>query len=225
MNRSNELLTSCWILSSPRTGGNYLSSILNETKLFPENFDEWLHLRYRSSATEFLKDPPHCLNIHWAQFRNVFGKTDKVYIDSIIPEKKYIVLKRNSIDQAASFYTAMVTKTWRIHNDKELQDFRNRPVPIDPESLIRAYRHVIDFADCWKEFEENQDSITVNYEELLLRPEETVSRILSFLSIKLEELQGTIINANLKFKRMNRPENEILKRELNQMLISWRAIS
>lgn len=214
----------CWLLSSPRTGSNYLSVLLNETGLFPNHtgkdraFDEWLDIWYKMSKEAFLHNPPKHLNIHYAQFNKVFGRNDKSYIDSITPNTRYVVLKRDTISQAVSFYIAKQTHTWRVYNDEQRETFLQRNVPVNMDELVKDYNYISQFRNCWGEFEEAEGTVVVDYEDTRDRPQEVVRRILDSMSLGHPDLDSVVRSANGKYKKMTRDENEPLKLKLRRIL-------
>lgn len=220
----------CWILSTPRTGGNYLSIILNQIDQFEKvcngvAFEEWLSASdiYQTNdkfdMQKFTTNPPACLNLHYLRAISKFGDFNKDYIKSFVPQGKFIVLKRRDIlDQAVSFYVAKATGRFRIYKEVE-EHYLKQEVKIDDKLLLNSYQTISSFADGWKEFQDDQDSITVFYEDLLNYPVDTVRVILDFLHIKKVNIQEIVSNANDSYKRSYRKENQYIKERLQKLIL------
>lgn len=212
---------SCWILSSPRTGGNYLSMILNESGMFENQpgedhaFDEWLSLHYHNNAKDFLQSPPKFLNLHHMQFARCFQKND-AFIKSILEGTKYIVLKRRDfLAQVASYYIAKTTNTWRIYGEDALDSYKDTRVPMDDDLMLECHKHMSLQKYAWDEFE--GDVLKMYYEDLLDCPEIEIERLFSFLAVP-QPTTPFISKANDKYKRTHRPETNAVKNRLAKLL-------
>lgn len=229
----------CWILSTPRTGGNFLSLLLNETGLFPlfpgyrASFDEWLGVHYRNDSERFLASPPPFLNIHYDQFRQAFGRCDREFVRGVAGADKYILLRRRDfIGQVVSFYVARQTSAWRLYRHETMSERRvvwradssdkkymSKKVTIDDSLLLVCYHWCKRFRGMWKDFENDPDAVHVWLEDLQVDTEGTLVRVLDGLGLSHPDPRGVVDRANALMVRADRPERKDVRDRLTELLV------
>ena len=104
---------SCWILTNLRSGSGYLCCLLNKTSLFAPHFEEWFdnkqNINYiygdNKANSNFNKHKdvlnyvkihglPKFLKIQRFRYDKIFTKNDKNIIKQMLPDIKFIYLKR-----------------------------------------------------------------------------------------------------------------------------------
>jgi len=229
----------CWILSTPRTGGNYLSQILNRTGLFVDKkkhpFDEWLGFyNYRQNLDWFLSenqisnwlptkdwflsDTPNFINLHRDQFFNAFKDDSYNFFKLKFKDVKYLLLKRNFFSQVASLYVAKMTKVWRIYDEKQLEYYANKLIDVNSKKIIECYQEEINKKNAWFDFDKKPDVMNIAYEDLNNNTEHVIKQILNFLDLPLKNIEQSIRLTNKNYLKTQREETKkveiILKRNI-----------
>ena len=217
--------SACWILSTPRTGGNYLSCLLNLTGWFPKlngqdrAFDEWLSIHFNSDAKLFQKNPPACLNIHFLQYQKILNAPALADFESIIPGLKYIVLKRRDVlAQAVSFYIAKESGTWRLYSELEQSRYLQKNLDIHQDKLLNAYEHVKNSNILWDNHISGREILEVFYEDLRDNPEHELLRIAEYFSKHAADFKSIIESANKNYLPALRRESPAIYRRLSYLL-------
>lgn len=208
-----------WLLSTPRTGSHYLSTILNEC-LGYHAIDEWLGIHtawYKGEKKIEACDIPDYVNLHWHQCRRVFGQTNLDFIKQIAPDVKFVVMKRKDIiAQTASYYVAFKSKVWRLRNDNQLNIYRRRDIPIKDNEIIKSYEDIRSWSNAWSDFVDNGHTCCY-YEDLYSNPYPIVESIIGLLGLNCD-IERAITTVQKNFKRTYRKETEQVKNRLKEIL-------
>ena len=203
-----------WILSTPRPGGQFLSSLLNGTGLFPNHlgydraFDEWHDFEVKQKGRATFEALPICLNIH---FNDINGPTYE-QLSKFVSPAKFVVLKRQDIiAQAVSCYIAEKTKVWRIKKS-EKEEYLRKNIEINDNHILRSFRYASKCSQAWSDFIAN-DAIHVFYEDLRDNTAETLSRVLEHFDHKPTKNLHEIIGQQPLIP-MQRPETETIRRRM-----------
>ena len=180
-----------WILSGPRTGSSFISSVLNETKIFDPVFNECFHddwIKEIFSDVKLLSP----FNYNWPKFAKVheahFEKIQKMFpslnIKEVIPDLKFIHLRRkNLIKQTISEFFANKTNIYIIKNKKKLNKYKELKVDYDEKIMLHYYKKAIIRFNSWEPLLIKENHIDIFYEELIDNPKETFLKIFNFLEI------------------------------------------
>jgi LPS sulfotransferase NodH len=209
------------IVTTPRSGSNFLCSILNSTNIagYPKE-----HLRQAS-----LDLAKHChfdyirllqiLMTYQVTPNGVFGtkfishflkdfQQTKFEFDRIFKSiSKYIYLvRRDKIAQAVSIIIAQKTNVWHIDHQNQQFNYQAKLQTINiDENLLNRVHHV------YKSLQRGEISLTklfenyrispllIEYEELLENKEEQLQKILDYLEINYSKEQ--IINSKSSFQK------------------------
>lgn len=210
-----------WLLSTPRTGSHYLSTILNEC-LGYHAIDEWLGINtawYKGEKKIQPSDIPDYVNLHWHHCRRIFGQTDLDFIKRIAPDVKFVVMRRKDIiAQSASLCVAYISKVWQIHGNAQLDAYQKKDVIITDKDIIRFYESIRSYRNAWSDFVED-NCICCYYEDLYANPYSIVEQITTSMGLKCD-IEKAIASVQKRFKRTYRKETEQVKNRLKEILSS-----
>ena len=217
-----------WILSGPRTGSSFISSVLNDTNLFEPDFREWFHNNnineifcHKKSLSPFDYKWPLFAKVHEDHYEKIKTMFPLLNIEEVIPKLKFIHLRRkNLIKQAISSYFSHKTNTYIIKNKKKLNNYKEFKVDYDEENILFIYEKIISRFNFWKPVLINDNYIDVFYEELIDNPIEAFIKIFNFLGITLPSnlnIESTLIQSHplkqeyeKKFTRFLRKNNHVI---------------
>lgn len=155
----------CWILTNPRSGSSYLSSCLNNALnragYESYKFEEWFNL-FSCCTTRPEKIPRFC-NLHRIQFCDFFTNEDRLNIELLQPNMRYIHLRRRDvIAQTVSFFLMMESGIQNISNSNWIK----KPIDYNEDILLRFYLKIKDSYHNWDDYLNGVNHLAVDYEEL-----------------------------------------------------------
>ena len=240
---------SCWILTNLRSGSGYLCYLLNKTSLFVPHFEEWFdngqNINYiygdNKANSNFNKHKdslnyvkihglPKFLKIQRFRYDKIFNKNDKNIIKQILPDIKFIYLKRNDIfARAISLYFCSQTKTYHItkndedskkwlskSNVKDFKNWKNIHIPFIEKKVVSCYNKIIKDRS-WDDFLTDENYLLLDYDELTTDPNKTLKEILKFLDIKSPKNIKNIINT-CSLMKTNRSETDEYIKKLKRLI-------
>lgn len=221
----------CWILTGLRSGSSYLSYLLNATGKFDPYFGEWfnfglwnLYIYFDKKYNyEQLSDKefryglfktcglPSNAKVHYQHFKDILDN-DFAYVESMLPDNKYIYLSReDNYAKAVSAYISVKTDVWHKSSNYELANkmivnpqVRDISEPyietdLNKDELLYWYKFVSEETTGWDEFIKDKDYIAVEYGDLINNTHHVVDDILKYLGISLSnaELKNIIDECTL----------------------------
>lgn len=203
-----------WILCNPRTGSSILCENLNNTHMFkPYNhpllskygesrvtesgraFCEWMRLF--NNKHDFERNPPSFLkNIHH-QHIEALRSVDISYIESIIPNIKFILLKRLNISMhVASLYIAKKTDKWHLWGNSGTKEYSGINIDIDYDMIDACFEDVIKYQTNWDMFLKGHACHVVFYEDICKDPISVIRNISGYFNLNISD--NIIIESCLK---------------------------
>jgi len=122
--------------------------------------------------------------------RSCFTDNDKEIIESLIPNLKYILLKRRNLKEVAvSNFLAEKTNIWQISDipfdgGTTREIYSNINVPIDDSALLNFYNRALDRNYCWDNYLEGSSFLEIFYEDLFSNTSYVIENILDYLELK-----------------------------------------
>ncbi len=201
-----------WILTTGRSGSNYLSAMLNNTGLF--SFTECMH--ENNGPFRFIG----CINCKALrrQFIRSLHDGARDEINLSLPGIKYILLNRKDIkSKAISHYFAHITGVWKVHQG-ELEDYFKLPIYLDKDLLKACYDEELSYLNCWDNYLRDTPHFRVEYEDMINNPVETIIKIFDYIEIKItpEEAQAAVDKCDGVV--MTRPEFQEYLEELEKLI-------
>lgn len=212
----------------------------NKTKLmeYGQSFNEWCRLY--NNFYEFLDHYPLYSKMIYHQYLEVINSVsneekqklgwyarykDNIFLtkehgdfvkNNILPDIKFIHLKRDILSQAVSIYFGRYTKKYHIYDDSELNQYLSQDVEVIEDKFLEAYKDAVFFDYCWDDFLTNQDVLNIDYNDLLDNPFNIIEKILKFLDIDIVFQLPKIE----RIKKMTRPDSAEKLRLLNEIVAS-----
>lgn len=208
----------CWILTTPRSGSQYLSSILNnicEKKAFYEKLHPTQKITYKKFEEN--KDKFSTLIVHPLQYLFTFGERQFNTIPD--PKTKLIYLYREDIiEKTISLYCAKKTNVWVITNNHlqphqiqcDPKRCRINPIKIDEKQLISCYLDVKKQHNFWDAKIKDMEVLKISYNELIQNTKNEINKILNYLNMNSSNL--TI------YTDVEKMENNIDKNECRKII-------
>ena len=191
-----------WICCNARTGSNYLCELLNNLhkfEVYKDNkaFAEWIRWLNKE---EFLRKPPLNAKMIFEQFNKILPNTTASDIKNIMPNIKFVYLKRNNtLEHLSSLYFARFTGAYYLSNKNQLEWYYNLPVKFYPILIKTLYEEIIEYQNNWNNFL-TEDYLTIEYEDLIENPQKTIEKIAEYCEIRAEiKLESSLV-------KMTRPE-------------------
>lgn len=199
-----------WILTNPRSGSYFLSSLLNNSGKFNPLFKEYLN----KDNDEFInpnKEIPKNCKVHGYQFNTYFSSLDE--LENKIGKTKYILLERENIyDRVISDYFARYTDVWKCtKKDKKIQTkFQIVEVPYDLKKIMKIYKSY----QIEPKWNIDKDHLKVSYEELFKNTELTLIKIFKYFEIKItnQEINKMICSKNTTIKLDREDKKQYIER-------------
>lgn len=196
---SQDYIAPVWILSEARTGSTFLSNTLNETKIFNPIFKEYFHddkinkfFIDKGLLSHFNSKWPKFAKVHGTHFANIRKSFPILKIKKLIPDLKFIHLRRkNLVKQAISTYFCRKTKYFIIKNKKDLRKYKKINVNYNEEDILNIYNSIIFRFNFWEPILTKQNYINVYYEELINNPKKTFLKIFKFIGVKMPATLNT----------------------------------
>ena len=208
------------IISGPRSGSTFLCNLLESTGLagFPvENFRDHAAILARHCNFDYIRYM-QILMTHKTTSNGVFGtkiishflptyRRKDLNIDNFLNKyfSKYIYLIReDKVAQAVSIFIAQKTETYHIFNKSQEQEYNKKVKEIaletiDLEEINKRYNFVCQQDKYLEKFcRDNQiDPFVIKYEELVNKPQQYISDILTYLGINNQKIDLNI-QTNIK---------------------------
>ena len=181
VNHQNE--DGIWVLAGPRTGSNYLCSIINQSNINPKireyyNIYIFHHVNFQRVIPYAKVFPEHLVHIG-------------VTIDDVMnsyPNLKLVRIKRNDfVSVAVSKTIAQITNVWNIQDQRSTGRYKNIKLESVPTSqLIFNYINAKADQEFWTAFlaERQYDYAEICYEDLVANTENEITRLFEYLNIK-----------------------------------------
>lgn len=147
-------------------------------------------------------NPPPVSKILRGHFDLIFTNNHKSYIETRLPNLRYIYLERNLKDIAVSNYISEMTDCWHIRyrHDPMLhkipeghiermseKEFLEKDVPIDEKKLLSQYHTAQIQHGNWLNYLQGTPYLHLHFDELVQYPEVTTKRALEFLELPVPE--------------------------------------
>ena len=208
-------------------------------------FSEWCRLY--DGFYDFIENPPPYSKIIFHQFFEVMNniskekrygvgfykekydnekaiKISKKYsakyiMNSIFPDIKYILLKRNPISNAVSIYFSRITKKYHIYDYNSLKEYLNSKIEIDDFKLLKCYKDSKLNNNIWLNFLGKEKFLSINYDDLINKTEDTLENISDYIGISIN-YKNVIskINKNPRIFRMTRDESKEVENKLLKLI-------
>ena len=208
-------------------------------------FNEWFRLY--DSLPHFLDHPPPYAKVIFHQYAETFAniargrrygvgwypekhdknllgaiiaKYDSEFVRHVMPDMRFIRLRREPVSHAISIYFARTTKKYHIYSKGDLSNYMDSKIELNESKLIETYKDALDYDKAWDSFlKGDEELMDVDYDDLCNNTEVVLNKIVNYLGVKgdVNKSLSNVYGNNPRIYKMTRPEASEFESKLRSL--------